>query len=76
MKEIYMLLTAEQHGMLVFDILERNIHQPIKKGKCNRDKIEEHVTVGILAGALPPMKQEDVNWVIRMIDTLIKEGKY
>ena len=46
MKEIYMLLTAEQQGMLVFDILERDIHRPIKKGKCNRDKIEEHVTVG------------------------------
>ena len=71
-----MLLTAEQQGMMVFDILEKDIHQPILNGKCNKAKIEEHVTVGILSRNLPPMTQEDVDWVVLMINQLIKDGKY
>lgn len=70
-----MLLTAEQQGMIVFDILEKGLHFPIVKGKCNRDKIEEHITVSILAMDLPPMTQSDVDWVITMIDTLIEQEK-
>ena len=70
------LLTVEQQGMMVFDILEHNIHQPVIEGMCNRDKIEEHVTVGILSKNLPPMTQEDVDWVVMMINQLIQDGKY
>lgn len=63
---------GEAAGFLAFDILRNNFHQPIVDGKCNRDGIEDAVTVGIMAGDLTTyVDQEIVDLAIKIIDDLI-----
>ena len=65
-------------GMMVLEILENDYHRPLVKGKCNRDSIEDRITVGILSKKLPPLTQKDVDIVCEMVDYLIedfREGK-
>jgi len=65
-------------GMMVLEILRNNYHRPLVNGKCNRDMIEERITVGILSGKLPPLCEKDVDIVCEMVDYLLddfKEGK-
>lgn len=69
-----MLLTAEQHGEMVFTILYNDFHRPFVKGKSNRDKIEENITIGIYSGEIPPCTQEDVDMVIALVDDLVENG--
>jgi len=69
-----MLLTAEQHGEMVFTILYNDYHRPFVKGKSNRDKIEENITIGIYSGEIPPCSQEDVDMVIALVDDLVTNG--
>lgn len=68
-----MLLDSETQGQVVLDILANDLHKPFVKGKCNVDKIEEKLTIGILAGALPAMDQDDVDLIITMVNELIVE---
>jgi len=58
-------------GILVFDILRNDFHRPFVDGKCNRDNIEEQVTIGILSGALEPVTQEEVELAMDIVDELI-----
>ena len=67
------MLTAAETGVVVFDVLRNDFHRPLVDGKCNRENIEEQITVGILSGHLSPMTQIDVDYVCDMIDDLIKE---
>ncbi len=69
-----MLLTAEQHGEMVFTILYNDYHRPFVKGKSNRDKIEENITIGIYSGEIPPCSQDDVDMVIALVDDLVTNG--
>lgn len=69
-----MLMTAEQHGEMVFTILYNDYHRPFVKGKANRDKIEEEITMGIYRGEIPPCSQEDVDMVITLVDDLLLNG--
>jgi hypothetical protein len=69
-----MLLTAEQHGEMVFTILYNDFHRPFVKGKSNRDKIEENITIGIYSGEIPPCTQQDVDMVIALVDDLVENG--
>jgi len=65
-------------GFMVLEILENDYHRPLVNGKCNRDLIEERITVGILAKKLPPLTQKDVDIVCEMVDYLLedfREGK-
>lgn len=66
-------LTPAESGVVVFDVLRNDFHQPIVNGKCNRENIEEQITVGILSGQLSPMTQEDVNFVCDLVDDLIAQ---
>jgi hypothetical protein len=50
-------LTPAETGVVVFDILRNDFHRPFVEGKCNREKIEEQITIGILSGQLSPMTQ-------------------
>lgn len=68
-----MILDSEGQGQVVLDILGNEFHKPFVKGKCNVDRIEENLTVGILAGALPAMDQDDVDLIITMVNELIVE---
>ena len=68
-----MLLNAEQHGTMVFHILEHGYHKPFVDGKANRDKIEEEITIGLYKQEIPPCSQEDVIWICDMVDCLISE---
>lgn len=75
-------MTLSKHdkelGMMVLEILRNNYHRPFVNGKCNRDMIEERITVGILSGKLPPLTEKDVDIVCEMVDYLIedfREGK-
>ena len=68
-----MLLAPERQGHIVFDILSNDCHRPLVDGKCNVNKVEEELTVGILAGVLPAMDQEDVDLIITMVNELIVE---
>lgn len=65
--------TAEYIGQVVFDVLRNDFHRPFIDGKANRDKIEDNITIGILAGELQPMDQEDVNMICDLVDGLIEE---
>lgn len=67
------MLTPTETGVVVFDVLRNDFHRPLVNGKCNRENIEEQITVGILSGQLSPMTQTDVDYVCDMIDDLIKE---
>ena len=69
-----MLVTAEQHGEMVFHILYNDFHRPFVKGLSNRDKIEEKITIGIYSGEIPPCSQEDVDMVIALVDDLVTNG--
>lgn len=69
-----MLLTAEQHGEMVFHILYNDFHRPFVKGKANRDKIEEEITMGLYRGDIPPCSQADVDMVITLVDDLLLNG--
>lgn len=69
-----MLLTAEQHGEMVFTILYNDYHRPFVKGKANRDKIEEQVVIGMYNGDIPPLSQADVDMVIALVDDLVTNG--
>ena len=68
-----MLLAPERQGHIVFDILSNDCHKPLVDGKCNVDNVEEQLTMGILAGVLPAMDQEDVDLIITMVNELIVE---
>ena len=68
-----MLLTAEQQGQMVFHILAEDYHRPFVDGTCNRDNIEENITIGLYKGEIPPCNQEDVDWICDLVDTLIVE---
>ncbi len=70
-----MLCSDEIHTPIVLHLLTNGHHTPIVKGKCNRDSIEEQITLGIYAKTLPPMDQEDVDWVIALIDDVIMDYK-
>lgn len=69
-----MLMTAEQHGEMVFTILYNDYHRPFVEGKANRDKIEEQITMAIYRGDLPPCSQEDVDMVITLVNDLLLNG--
>lgn len=68
-----MQLSADQQGTMVLNILQQGFHQPILNGKCNADNIHEELTVGILAGVLPPMDEEDADTIISLVDEMIIE---
>lgn len=65
-------LTPAESGVVVFDILRNDFHRPFVDGKCNREKIEEQITIGILSGQLSPMTQADVDFVCDLVDDLIE----
>lgn len=65
--------TAEYIGQVVFDVLRNDFHRPFVEGKANRDKIEDNITIGILAGELQPMDQSDVDMICDLVDGLIEE---
>lgn len=71
-----MLCNDEVHTPIVLHLLTNGHHKPIVQGKCNRDAIEEQLTIGILSRELPPMDQEDVDWVIALIDDVIDDYKH
>jgi len=68
-----MQLSADKQGTMVLDILQQGFHQPIINGKCNADNIHEELTIGILAGVLPPMDEEDADTIISLVDEMITE---
>lgn len=65
------MLSTEQIGQMVFHVLQQDYHRPFVDGKCNRDGIEEQITIGILAGEIPPTSQEDVDMICDLVDELI-----
>ena len=67
------MLNGTDMGVMVFDILRNDFHQPIVDGKCNRDSIEEQITIGAYSGQLAPLSQSDVNMICDLVDDLIKE---
>lgn len=69
-----MLLTAEQHGEMVFHILFNDYHRPFIKGKANRERIEEQITIGLYKGEIPPCSQEDVDMVVTLVNDLLLNG--
>jgi hypothetical protein len=73
MGAIVMYLNSEQHGQIVFHILEQGYHQPYIDGKANRGQIEEEITIGLYKGEVPPCNQEDVDWICELVDCMIIE---
>jgi hypothetical protein len=73
MGAIVMYLNSEQHGQMVFHILQQGYHKPLIDGKANRDEIEEQITIGLYAGEIPACNQEDVDWICDLVDCMIQE---
>jgi hypothetical protein len=67
------LQTATDLGVVVFDVLRNDFHRPFVNGKCNREKIEDEITAGILSGQLGPMNEADVKFVCDLVDDLIEQ---
>lgn len=65
------MLSTEQIGQMVFHIIQQDYHRPFVDGKANRDNIEEQITIGILAGEIPPTSQDDVDTICVLVDDLI-----
>lgn len=65
------MLSTEEIGQMVFHVLQQDYHRPFVDGKCNRDNIEEQITIGILAGEIPPTSQTDVDMICDLVDELI-----
>ena len=65
---------ATSAGILALDILQNDFHRPVVNKKCNRDNIEEAITVGILAKDLGPISWEEVNLAMDLIDDLLENG--
>ena len=68
-----MMLSAEQQGSMVFHILEHDYHRPFVDGKCNRENIEDQITIGIYQKEIPPLTKADVDWICDLVDCLIEE---
>lgn len=67
------LMTSAQLGEVAFKLIQHDMHQPIVNGKCDRDSIDEALTVGILSGQVAPMNQDDVDFLGNFIDDLIEQ---
>jgi hypothetical protein len=69
-----MRLSAEEHGEMVFTILYNDYHRPFKKGRANRNNIEEQITIGMYRGEIPACTQDDVDMVVALVNDLITQG--
>jgi hypothetical protein len=69
-----MLLTPEQQGEMVFHILYHDYHRPFVKGKANRQKIEDAITVALYRKELPPIQEDDIDCIVKMVDALISSA--
>ena len=67
------LMTSAQLGEIAFKLIQHDMHQPIVNGKCDRDSIDDALTVGILSGKVAPMNQDDVDFLGNFIDDLIEQ---
>lgn len=67
------MLSSELQGSMVFHILEHNYHRPFVDGKCNRENIEDEIVLGVYKKEIPPIDQEDVDFICDMVDCLIVE---
>jgi hypothetical protein len=65
------MLTTQELGTVVFDVLRNDFHRPFINGKCNRANIEDEITAGILSGQLGPMNETDVKFICDLVDDLI-----
>lgn len=70
-----MRLSDEMHSKMVMHILQNGFHLPIKEGKCNKAAIEEKIVVGLYQRDIPPLDQEDVDWICLLINDLIMDYK-
>ena len=70
-----MRLSDEMHSKMVMHILQSGFHLPIKEGKCNKAAIEEKIVVGLYQRDIPPLDQEDVDWICLLINDLITDYK-
>ena len=68
------LLSSKESGVVMYDVLRNDFHLPLVNGGCNRESIEDKITIGILSGHLKPMTQDDVNFICDTIDELIQSN--
>ena len=68
-----MLQDEIYHSQIALDILQNDFHRPFVNGRCNRERIEDEIVIGIYKGELSPMNQEDVDFICSLIDSLITE---
>jgi|SaaInlV_100m_DNA_5_1039725.scaffolds.fasta_scaffold42166_4 hypothetical protein len=62
---------ARQAGALAIDILDNRLHLPLNDGKINRDKIEDHIVIGLYSGKLMPITQEIVDLAVNGVQDMI-----
>ena len=68
-----MLLTAEQQGQMAIHILQQGYHKPLVEGKANRDKIEDEIVIGLYNKEIPPLNDEDVDFVYMLVNELVEK---
>ena len=61
---------------LLMTCFHANHHLPLnKKGKVNREGIEDAITVGMYSKQVPALDQEDVDWICMLINDLVSDYK-
>lgn len=69
-----MLQDEVYHAQIALDILNLDLHQPIVDGKCNRNRIEEVLILGIYRKEVDPINQMDVDIIIDLLDSIVIEN--
>lgn len=62
---------VRQAGALALDILQNRLHLPLKKGKVNREAIEDHIVIGLYSGQLTPVSQSVVDLAISSVQEMV-----
>ena len=71
-----MKLCDETHTKMIMHIRQEGHHLPLnKKGKVNREGIEDAITVGMYSKQVPALDQEDVDWICMLINDLVSDYK-
>tara|TARA_Y100001937_G_C7078894_1_gene311937 strand:- start:928 stop:1146 length:219 start_codon:yes stop_codon:yes gene_type:complete len=70
-----MKLCDETHTKMIIHILQEGHHLPLKKGKANRENIEDAITVGMYSKQVPALDQEDVDWICMLINDVLADHK-
>lgn len=67
-------LSTDQVGNFAFHLVKNDVYLPLKDGNINAQKIEDALFMGIYRNQLPAMTQDDVNFIIQIVEEILEEN--